>query len=42
MDAFENLVAMLLRRDGYWTATSVKVELTKDEKRAIGRVSSPR
>jgi hypothetical protein len=42
MDAFENLIAMLLRRDGYWTATSVKVELTKEEKRKINRPSSPR
>jgi hypothetical protein len=33
---------MLLRRDGYWTATSVKVELTKEEKRKINRPSSPR
>ena len=42
MDAFESLVSLLLRRDGYWTATSVKVELTKMQKRAIGRPSSPR
>ena len=28
--------------DGYWVRTSVKVELTKEEKRAIGRPSSPR
>lgn len=33
---------MLLRRDGYWTATSVKVDLTKEEKRLIGKASSPR
>lgn len=33
---------MLLRRDGYWTATSVKVELSKAEKRKIGRATSPR
>ena len=42
MDAFENLVAMLLKRDGYWTSIGVKVELTKAEKRLIGRASSPR
>ena len=35
MDAFENLVATLLRRDGYWTSTAVKVELTKEEKLEI-------
>ena len=42
MDAFENLIALLLRRDGYWTATSVKVEMSRVQKRAIGRPSSPR
>ncbi len=42
MDAFESLVAALLVRRGYWVQTSVKVELTKDEKVAIGRHSSPR
>jgi hypothetical protein len=31
-----------LQRHGYWTLTSVRVELTKAEKRAIGRHSSPR
>jgi hypothetical protein len=42
MDAFESVVAALLERKGYWTRTSVKVELTKEEKRLIGRPSSPR
>jgi hypothetical protein len=42
MDAFENLIAMLLRRDGYWTAGSVKVELTRADKQRINRKSSPR
>ncbi len=28
--------------EGYWVRTSVKVELTKEEKRQIGRPSSPR
>ena len=42
MDAFESLVSMLLRHDGYWTIPSFKVELTKSEKRQIGRFSSPR
>jgi hypothetical protein len=42
MDAFESVVAVLLERKGYWTRTSVKVELTKEEKRLIGRPSSPR
>jgi hypothetical protein len=42
MDAFESVVAMLLKRSGYWVDTCVKVELTKGEKRTIGRHSSPR
>ena len=42
MDAFENVIASILQRRGYWTMTSVKVELTKAEKRAIGRPSAPR
>lgn len=42
MNAFESLMAMLLDRDGYWTKGCFKVELTKAEKRAIGRPSSPR
>jgi len=28
--------------DGYWVRTSVKVDLTKEEKVQIGRPSSPR
>lgn len=42
MDAFEDLVALLLRRDGYWTTTSYRVDLDKAQKRAIGRHSTPR
>ncbi len=42
MDAFESLISMLLRHDGYWTIPSFKVELTKVEKRRIRRFSSPR
>ncbi len=42
MDAFETVVASILQRQGYWTLTSVKVELTKTEKCTIGRPSSPR
>lgn len=42
MDAFEAVVAAILQRQGFWTLTSVKVELTKEEKREIGRYSSPR
>lgn len=42
MDAFEQLVSEILWSEGYWVRTSVKVELTKEEKREIGRPSSPR
>jgi hypothetical protein len=42
MDAFEQLVSEILWMEGYWVRTSVKVDLTKEEKRQIGRPSSPR
>ncbi|TXT29235.1 MAG: hypothetical protein FD138_2451 [Planctomycetota bacterium] len=42
MDAFESVVATLLRREGYWVMSSFKVELSPDEKRSIGRHTSPR
>ena len=42
MDAFESLISMLLRHQGYWTTPSFKVELTKEEKVRIGKASSPR
>jgi hypothetical protein len=42
MDAFEQLVGELLWMDGYWVKNSVKVNLTKDEKKTIGRPSAPR
>lgn len=42
MDAFENLVSLILSRNGWWVSGGVKVELSKAEKRAIGRPSSPR
>src|SRR4051812_37193485 len=42
MDSFEAVIAAILQRRGYWTQTSVKVELTKEEKVAVGRPSSPR
>lgn len=42
MNAFEQLVSEILRLEGYWVQTSVKVELTKMEKRRIDRWSSPR
>ncbi len=42
MDAFEKVVEQILHHQGYWTKTSFKVELTKQEKVEIGRPSSPR
>ncbi len=42
MNAFESLVASLLKRRGFWIIPSYKVALTKAEKRKIDRYSSPR
>jgi hypothetical protein len=42
MDAFEGLVSEILWREGYWVQTSLKVDLAKEERVAIGRPSSPR
>lgn len=42
MDAFEQVVSEILWMEGYWVRTSVKVNLTKEEKVLIGRPSSPR
>lgn len=42
MNAFEQLVSEILWMEGYWVRTSIKVELTKEEKRQIGRATTPR
>jgi hypothetical protein len=42
LDSFESLVATILRTDGYWVHPSFKVELTREDKRAIELPSSPR
>jgi len=42
MNAFEQIVAMLLHRQGYWAQISYKVELTRQDKRWMGLPSSPR
>lgn len=42
MDAFEQLVAGLLERRGWWVRAGYKVALTREEKQAIGRHSAPR
>ena len=36
MDAFENLVAEIFWKGGYWTQTSFKVDLSKEEISARG------
>ena len=42
MDAFEQVVAEILWREGYWVHTAVKVNLTKEEKRLAGVPTAPR
>ncbi len=42
MDAFEELVAEILRADGYWVHQGFKVNLDVDDKRALGNPSMPR
>jgi hypothetical protein len=42
MDAFEQLVGQILSTKGFWVRSSFKVDLTKEEKRLIGRHSAPR
>ena len=42
MDAFEQLAADIFWNEGYWVRTSVKVELTREEKIRIGKHSTPR
>ena len=42
MEAFESLISMLLRHEGYWTIPGYKVKLTASDRNAIDRPSSPR
>jgi hypothetical protein len=42
MNAFEELVAGLLRQCGYWTHLNYKVKLSKDDKRSLDKPSLPR
>lgn len=42
MDAFEDLTARLLWREGYWTRQSYKVDITKADKVVLGKYSMPR
>jgi hypothetical protein len=42
VDYFENIVATLLEADGYWVRGSFKVDVTKEEKKQIGKHTIPR
>ena len=42
MDAFEQIVKIVLEGQGWWVRQGYKVELTKEEKVEMGRHSSPR
>jgi hypothetical protein len=42
MDHFEAIVKTLLEAEGYWVRQSFKVNLTKEEKRNVGKPSIPR
>ena len=42
MDYFESIVKTLLENEGYWTRQSYKVNVTKEEKRQIGKHTIPR
>ena len=42
MDAFEELVAEILRADGWWVHHGYRIVLSPDEKRALDNPSMPR
>lgn len=42
MNAFESLVTTLLRNEGFWVYPNFRVDLTRDDKLAIGRHSNAR
>jgi hypothetical protein len=42
MDYFEEICKYLLEQENYWVRTCVKVEITKEEKRQLGKPSMPR
>ena len=42
MNSFEAVIVEILATEGFWVHPGFKVDLTKDEKRQIGRPSSPR
>ena len=42
MDYFENIVKTILESEGYWVRQLFKVDLTKEQKRRIGKATMPR
>jgi hypothetical protein len=42
MNAFEEIVKQYLETEGYWVRQSVKVEISKDDKKEIGLPTMPR
>ena len=42
MDAFEEIIAGLFRRQGYWTWQGYKINLSKEQKRNLSNPSMPR
>jgi len=42
MDHFESIISTLLETEGYWVRRSFKVNVSKEEKRQIGKPSIPR
>jgi len=42
MNAFENIVKLYLEEEGYWVRQSVKVSISKEDKKAIGLPTMPR
>jgi hypothetical protein len=42
LDAFEHVVAEILWAKGYWVRTSFAINLTKEQKAAVGNPSMPR
>ena len=42
MNAFESIIASILDAEGFWTRTNYKVNLTPEQKKKIGRPTTPR
>ena len=42
MNAFEEIIKQYLEAEGYWVRQSVKVDISKDDKKAIGLPTMPR